>query len=893
MELKERLKQIYENDGMENSFFIVPFLTILLKHSQSEEYLWMSESFKERFTDKVQEKNIRDSTFIETEYESMYNDTLNAHGLNFNSSHAISQKITGSDSWLKDYIDYDGYTKEGEQKTDNSAGLRKPYYKLRRDKIGEVEQALKSIDEKDIRNLISVHKNKSHFTKEDFELFSRWAGKEYDKTNPKHRKAKDDLNELYSKTEEWANYVNKQKNWGRPNITKSAISPSLNTRFTDYHWARLSPSGNKDLAYVVSIFSREGKLGFSVSIDTYSVNSEIRGQYFDIRDDNHIVSYLPMEEGIGKSFKELGEWALEEFSGFSPSYDELLNTLFPESSDSEAEGKSDSENDQGTNEKTTINQILYGPPGTGKTYNTVNKAIEIIEPNFIKNLDQSLSNDEMRREIKSQFDVYLKSGEIAFTTFHQSYGYEDFVEGIKAETVDNQINYSVEPGIFKQLCEKASANIERAADESDFQLGNKRVWKMSLGNSQTDEGDSVFQECRSNSYILLGYGDDIDFSGCDSQQKVKDKYISSGYEPKNQDYSVSSVHTFINKIKVGDIIIVSDGNHRYRAIAEVTGEYQKLVDDRDHWFQMRSVKWHVVFNPSQQRENICKKAFSQMTLYELKSNTLNRVALQELFVPKNISEDGDKQPYVLIIDEINRGNISKIFGELITLIEPDKREGEEEALTVILPYSKEPFSVPKNVHIIGTMNTADASIAKLDVALRRRFKFTEMPPEPSLLYTVNFIDDDNNGVEIDLKKMLTVINQRIELLYDRDHTIGHSFFMKLTNGSSIADLASIFEKEIIPLLQEYFFDDWERIHWVLDALKSESKEEQDLWFVRKKDMPDTVMGERWKSDTNQSVLTDVWKLNVKSFSESQAYIGIYSPIRKGTQPSLDSTEKSE
>ncbi|MBL1321727.1 MAG: AAA family ATPase [Methylophaga sp.] len=502
---------------------------------------------------------------------------------------------------------------------------------------------------------------------------------------------------------------------------------------------------------------------------------------------------------------------------------------------------------------------------------------------------EDLSEVEMRAIIKEKFDGHIRTGNIAFTTFHQSYGYEDFVEGIKAETIDNQVNYSVEPGIFKQLCEKASANIERVADESDFQLGNKRVWKMSLGNSQTDEGDSVFQECRSNSYVLLGYGDDIDFSGCDSHQKVKDKYISSGYEPKNQDYSVSSVHTFINKIKVGDIIVVSDGNHRYRAIAEVTGEYRKLVDDRDHWFQMRSVKWHVVFNPSQQRENICKKAFSQMTLYELKTNTLDRTALQELLVPKNMSEDGDKQPYVLIIDEINRGNISKIFGELITLIEPDKREGEAEALTVILPYSKEPFSVPKNVHIIGTMNTADASIAKLDVALRRRFKFTEMPPEPSLLRTVNFIIDDNNEIDINLKSMLIAINQRIELLYDRDHTIGHSFFMKLTNGRPIADLASIFEKEIIPLLQEYFFDDWERIHWVLDAYKAND----EFWFIRKKKNAIDVMGGRWKSDTNQSALADVWELNLNDnrelTQEPEAYIGIYS--ESVNKPKSDQAEK--
>ncbi len=152
---------------------------------------------------------------------------------------------------------------------------------------------------------------------------------------------------------------------------------------------------------------------------------------------------------------------------------------------------------------------------------------------------------------------------------------------------------------------------------------------------------------------------------------------------------------------------------------------------------MRIVKWLLVFEPSQPRENLFKLAFSQITLYELKNNTLNRDVLQKLLAPQDFNHnDTANQPYVLIIDEINRGNISKIFSELITLIEPNKRAGADEALSVTLPYSKASFSVPNNVHIIGTMNTADASIARLDVALRRRFDFIEMPPKHELLENI-------------------------------------------------------------------------------------------------------------------------------------------------------------
>ena len=164
--------------------------------------------------------------------------------------------------------------------------------------------------------------------------------------------------------------------------------------------------------------------------------------------------------------------------------------------------------------------------------------------------------------------------------------------------------------------------------------------------------------------------------------------------------------------------------------------------------------------------------------------------------------------YVLIIDEINRGNMSRVFGELITLIEPAKRAGRFETAEVQLPYSGERFSVPSNLYLIGTMNTADRSLAVVDTALRRRFDFIEMMPDPDALK-----QDDVQGVKI--KLMLRAINLRIEHLYDREHTIGHSFFMGLTARSTLGDLALIFKNNVLPLLEEYFFEDWEKIDKIL------------------------------------------------------------------------------
>lgn len=170
--------------------------------------------------------------------------------------------------------------------------------------------------------------------------------------------------------------------------------------------------------------------------------------------------------------------------------------------------------------------------------------------------------------------------------------------------------------------------------------------------------------------------------------------------------------------------------------------------------------------------------------------------------------------YVLIIDEINRGNIANIFGELITLIEDSKRAGEKEAISVKLPYSKETFSVPNNLYIIGTMNTADRSVEALDSALRRRFVFEEMMPCPDLLKEVEV-----ENLDISLKDLLETINGRIEILKDREHQIGHSYFMGFVKGTACKieakELLPVFKNNIIPLLQEYFYGDYEKILLVL------------------------------------------------------------------------------
>ena len=201
------------------------------------------------------------------------------------------------------------------------------------------------------------------------------------------------------------------------------------------------------------------------------------------------------------------------------------------------------------------------------------------------------------------------------------------------------------------------------------------------------------------------------------------------------------------------------------------------------------------------------------------------------------AQDKENNEYVFIIDEINRGNISKIFGELITLIETTKRAGKEECISTKLPYSNEEFTVPDNVYIIGTMNTADRSIALMDTALRRRFYFEEMLPNYDLLKDI-FVEDE--GVKVNIGAMLKVINERIEYLYDREHTIGHAVFLEKGKDNridiDINKLENIFKKSIIPLLQEYFYEDYEKIRIVL----GDNAKDEDEQFILAVSIPEDV-----------------------------------------------------
>jgi 5-methylcytosine-specific restriction protein B len=229
--------------------------------------------------------------------------------------------------------------------------------------------------------------------------------------------------------------------------------------------------------------------------------------------------------------------------------------------------------------------------------------------------------------------------------------------------------------------------------------------------------------------------------------------------------------------------------------------------------------------------------------------------------------DAEGRRYALFIDEINRGNISKIFGELITLIEEDKREGASNALSAILPYSKESFYVPANLDIVGTMNTADRSLTHIDTALRRRFEFRELMPEPHLLEPVLL-----GGIEIDLARVLIAMNKRIEAIFDREHMIGHAYFLR-GKGETIAgdELPGIFRHRVIPLLTEYFFDDWAKVRTVL--ADDQYSDNPDLQFVRASEVQDGLL-----SGVSGFRRKHVYQLNSAALDNPEAYLKIYNGL---------------
>jgi 5-methylcytosine-specific restriction protein B len=443
------------------------------------------------------------------------------------------------------------------------------------------------------------------------------------------------------------------------------------------------------------------------------------------------------------------------------------------------------------------NLILYGPPGTGKTYLTAELAVEICDGVV----------PDSREALMARYRELRNLRRIRFVTFHPSFSYEEFVEGIRPSTENGQVRYDVRPGIFKQVATHSRELFEkREAPAVTLDLKGRKLFKMSLGDKALSEETWIYPDCIENHYVCLGFARGVDFAGCDTLQAVRDRYRARKPDGEESEYGMTAINYLKNEIRERDLILISYGNTRFRAIAEVTGPYHFQAREAGYEHR-RSVRWlWWTAAESLPVDMVSSKRLSQMSIYRMDQGTVNWQALEELLSPKRTG--GQAPNCVLLIDEINRANLAKTFGELITLLEPSKRLGQPDEQETELPYSGDRLGVPPNLYVIGTMNTADRSIALMDTALRRRFAFREMTPRMELL------EQDVEGINV--QALLEAMNTRIESLFDRDHVLGHTYLMAIT---SFEELVQRFEGQIIPLLQEYFFDDWRRIQEVFNDLE--------------------------------------------------------------------------
>lgn len=420
-----------------------------------------------------------------------------------------------------------------------------------------------------------------------------------------------------------------------------------------------------------------------------------------------------------------------------------------------------------------LNQILFGPPGTGKTFSTIDLVVDINEPN----------NNYSRSEKKSKFDQLLNDGRAVFTTFHQSMTYEEFIEGIKPQTVNNQIRYEVTNGILKDIVEQCFEDIKALKALSVSATSEMSFKEKFQEFSKAIQMGKIILKTRSGIPVQLS-----------KTSSAGNLQLNSGEDTR--DYVISMK-------RLEKLVIAYP---KPSVIKNIHEEIRAVIGGSNSSLYFSALDAFISFD----------KKLSDTVQTDGKELRLNEINLTD-------EEISNLPPYFLVIDEINRGNVSAIFGELITLIEEDKRFGRTNQQFVQLPYSREEFVLPPNLYIIGTMNTADRSVEALDTALRRRFSFVEMLPDASKL----------NGKEIqgiNLELLLNTMNQRIEVLVDRDHTIGHAFFM---NTENVHDLRTAFGNKIIPLLQEYFYGNYQKMEMVIGSAFFKITEANKVKFAAK------------------------------------------------------------
>jgi 5-methylcytosine-specific restriction enzyme B len=605
----------------------------------------------------------------------------------------------------------------------------------------------------------------------------------------------------------------------QPNVLEAEAGSLIRSRddviaaaqtFVSNTWPILIEGKEKSLPYSESRNIPSMLLALACPQDALGINTEPLRKIYKALTGRNLFGANPMTSGEHEEILSFAQILFDKFNewGWQPrDLWDVQSFIWVVRGDTQDEANNSPSNLQEAQRPMSqpTNLILYGPPGTGKTYQTAFEAVALCNG----------TAPQDRKELTVKYDALVEAGQIRFVTFHQSYSYEDFVEGLRPVTGNEDVGdpsaaagFRLEPrqGIFREIAALAEQARRNEGRSTGYDLTGKRFFKMSLGRAGSE--DHIFDAAIDGGYIVLGWGGDVDWSDSryDEYQSIFDKWNEIEPGTSGNAGNISQLWTFRSSIKEGDLIIASDGNSNFRAIGEVTGPYEYSPTDVREYNHRRAVKWLLVLDESLPVETIHEGKFTMRSCYELRLNRMKLEALSRLLPGNSAPLTGRPDQFVLIIDEINRANISKVFGELITLIEADKRMGSENMLTVKLPYSGDIFGVPNNLHLLGTMNTADRSIALLDTALRRRFTFKELMPDHTKLAEAA----ERTG--INLPAVLRSLNDRIEFLFDREHQIGHAYLMPC---NTVSDVDDVMRFKIIPLLAEYFYEDWSKVALVL------------------------------------------------------------------------------
>lgn len=653
----------------------------------------------------------------------------------------------------------------------------------------------------------------NYFNNDHFKLLNKWKGTVYDKTNPEQQRVYEELGQAYDVTKHWAEAL--QQQLFKDGKTKTVRKPTdqWQKKFTHYNWARIYPTQNapEGLAYTVGI---DAELGFVVKIDLVDIkvnDPALRKKYEQIRG--------PLTSSPIVAIKSAAEGLALDFTALVDwSVESIKNFKLTYDDVADQLGLS-----AGQDQESLLHHfqghedfVERQPLWTSTTTELFGRLARAVNEMGLDWWFTRATNSQLRFGRKEKGVV--KGGPVGWLFLRK--------DGIR-------VSWSAFAGLDELEPTDLTSELVQLFEAADKDEGS---WPSKLGARSGRNGY---------------WPDDYDIEDEPKSDKPPKNVIYYGPPGTGKTFDLQA-------------LLVSDYTD-----AEYGERYEFVTFHQSYGYEEFVEGLRPVITKRGKKRTADSEAASAPNgevRYEIKPGAFLRLC--------DRARKNPSRQYAMVIDEINRGNISKIFGELITLVEVDKREGAKYPVAVTLPYSAETFSVPSNVDVIGTMNTADRSLALVDTALRRRFEFIESMPKPSILAGTIV---SHNGVDIDIEQLLTMLNKRIEALYDRDHTVGHAYFTRLKDlkeADRFSELKTVFRNKIIPLLEEYFFEDWQKIRLVLG---DNQKAKQDHQFVheigREEDLL-ALFGREHELD--QYAIRSRYQLNAAALDQPDAYVGIYA-----------------